>query len=887
MDGPVMTASDLELPPDTWLHPSVVNRSKTIPCFTTPAPTDDGRAPPKRQRGTIDPATRHRWLSDARCFAPWQYQEHAMLSTWNHQFVVLPPEAKEQLHGFRPGYTAVAGADDRSRHRMIANSWHLHVVRFLLLLLLQLPTSKASVVPCSPKQSTLQQMISLAQCESACIGPGGWNEPASIMPPAHDMWCHWRLSSKAVHPIFQDPQVEPGIHQCFQKMFDRIGDLPRLRREVVSDIRALVDDWSEHTQQWYHGIPGHVASVYGWPHSQIFQVPVFLHLLEQCNMTHLADLTADLTFGFDVIGELHQGPGWLPRTDDKYQHPISFDTFKALNSAHVRSRLQHLRPDPHWQSMLDELLQEKAKGRLEGPFSSPAHWPVQMVGIQDHPLQPLDSDQLFAAMSFSVEQVDKVRRIEDWSASFHNQTIQVSDVPTHHSIQHFIASAQFCHKAGFTSIAWGHDLNAAYRQLAVRDPTLCHVVMSLPQGHTLWRHNALSFGSTAAVWSFNRLADMLVFLARKLLLCPAYHYVDDFSSIEPVVTATSGFESFADLFALLGLHMKEKKAQPPAPSQRMLGVFIQITNAGVQLTPCPDRVKKIIQMLDHALETGQLSPSVAQKVAGKINFLNTALFGHAGAAALHCVYTRSAGIDVRSRSEFTLSKPLRTSLIFLRSLLSDICPRWLPFHRSGPQVVVYTDAFFQLGDLKVSPHDTRIPHHWSPPQKQPLINGWGVVIRIDDRTMYAMGSISDKVLRRFGTRKAFIYFLEIVAQVIVVVFFRSVLPSFWLSFIDNQAGCCALLKGYGRDDVVNHLLSFTWSLLAKHASTPHFHYVPSDLNVADSISRGDDSDAVRLHWQRVHLDLHAFEDLLLLVADDLHFATTNAVDMALQLALNF
>ena len=218
----------------------------------------------------------------------------------------------------------------------------------------------------------------------------------------------------------------------------------------------------------------------------------------------------------------------------------------------------------------------------------------------------------------------------------------------------------------------------------------------------------------------------------------------------------------------------------------MLGVFIQITNAGVQLTPCPDRVKKIIQMLDHALETGQLSPSVAQKVAGKINFLNTALFGHAGAAALHCVYTRSAGIDVRSRSEFTLSKPLRTSLIFLRSLLSDICPRWLPFHRSGPQVVVYTDAFFQLGDLKVSPHDTRIPHHWSPPQKQPLINGWGVVIRIDDRTMYAMGSISDKVLRRFGTRKAFIYFLEIVAQVIVVVFFRSVLPSFWLSFIDNQ-----------------------------------------------------------------------------------------------------
>ena len=49
--------------------------------------------------------------------------------------------------------------------------------------------------------------------------------------------------------------------------------------------------------------------------------------------------------------------------------------------------------------MLEELLTEKSKGRLVGRFP------------QMHPVQALDDDKVRAALSFSIQQPDKIRRI--------------------------------------------------------------------------------------------------------------------------------------------------------------------------------------------------------------------------------------------------------------------------------------------------------------------------------------------------------------------------------------------------------------------------------------------------------------------------------------------
>lgn len=110
---------------------------------------------------------------------------------------------------------------------------------------------------------------------------------------------------------------------------------------------------------------------------------------------------------------MKRGPGWLPRLDGKYSQPISVENFKLLNWQHVSSRLRHLKPDPHWNEMLLELLEEKSKGRLSGPFEFPESWGVRAADIDGHPTSALVDSEVFIAFSFSVQRPDKIGCIED------------------------------------------------------------------------------------------------------------------------------------------------------------------------------------------------------------------------------------------------------------------------------------------------------------------------------------------------------------------------------------------------------------------------------------------------------------------------------------------
>ena len=60
-------------------HSSVAQGRKLMPCATTPAPTDDGRAKPRSTRGRTPRDADARWLEGGRQFAPWHYTVEAML----------------------------------------------------------------------------------------------------------------------------------------------------------------------------------------------------------------------------------------------------------------------------------------------------------------------------------------------------------------------------------------------------------------------------------------------------------------------------------------------------------------------------------------------------------------------------------------------------------------------------------------------------------------------------------------------------------------------------------------------------------------------------------------------------------------------------------------
>ena len=851
------------------LSKEVASGLQTLPCFTTPAPTESGRSAPKRMKTRIDSASRQRWLDDSRTFAPWHYQEAAMVASPDGKLQVVPPFLKEQAHHLPPDFTKNDMCSDRDRHRLLGNSWHKGVASFLFKIVLDhgmFVVEDHSARPADPSQSSSIKEV-FAWARSLQLPITRVKTPVFVgVPPASDMWGHWEFSAHLQPAALQPLPLEPGLEVVLRTVsFIQAPALDLHRERMLGEIEHLVQSLRKDTDEWYEKAPQHVARTlqpHGHPR---FEVVVFLKLLRDCGYTDVESLAEDFRTGFPLLGELRHTPGWRPRLDDTYANPISIQAFRRLNQDYIHEKLRNSRLDPHWQHMLDEVIQEVRSGRMEGPFTGPASWPKQTVGVPAHGMERIQrpEEDCFVARAFSVAQtgadgVQKIRRCEDYRRSFHNSTVQVGDRPEHDDIEVYISALRRAQALGMRPQLWCQDFSDAYRAYPVLDPSHAYLLLGTARGPTLWRHRALPFGSTASVWHFNRIADSICWLCRCLLLIVILHYVDDLGGVHDAGDAESAFRTFSRFCSILGIRLNTSKAQPPAPVQSLLGVRIEVLQNGVRVAPEPRRLEKLRIVIKEALDAGELHPETASRLAGKMAFVNSTAFGRVGAAALRPVYARaSSTLGDTAALNVGLAAALRALLV----LLTTMRPRFVPFEEQGITASVYTDAFFELGDLKLKPADPSVPESWSRDTALHSPNGWGFIVRIGTTITYGHGSVSTALLKRFTSRRAYIYFLEIYAQLLAFAAHAKSLPPYWTSWIDNAAGLSALEKGFGRDAHVNQLLTYFWTLAARASWVPQFEWVPSGLNLADPISRADFS-VVQPHWKRLQSDTGPFGALL-------------------------
>ena len=277
-----------------------------------------------------------------------------------------------------------------------------------------------------------------------------------------------------------------------------------------------------------------------------------------------------------------------------------------------------------------------------------------------------------------------------------------------------------------------------------------------------------------------------------------------------------------------------------------------------------------------------MTPEVARKLAGRLNFITQATFGALGKAALKPVYSRAH--DAAASTSTGLSAGLRAALMALEALLADIQPRVIPYIDDGePQAIIYADAFYQPGETRYKAGHSPAEVPVKPGSKGS--NGWGFVVRIGATVFYDCGTAPADFLDLFASRRAFIYVLEILAQVLALVTLSRHLPARWLAFIDNVAGQWALTKGYGRDEAVNGVLAAFWSTAALAEWLPDFRRVPSKANVSDAVSRGDLDTAERMGWTRVRTPVRSILNVPAKAAGDIDFAIHGAADELLNLAI--
>ena len=622
---------------------------------------------------------------------------------------------------------------------------------------------------------------------------------------------------------------------------------------------------------WFHTLPPHVQRAYKHKDS-VTQIPILIHLLRRLGYPQTEVLYRELSEGFPLMGKLTPGVNWHVRQGRKYLQPTPMDDFKQKNREYIRNKLETNRVDDHWKFMLDEVLAEVKLGRMNGPFKAPTWWPRPAVATQQpgtDVLLDLPHDDPFIAMAFSIEQTGsdgntKIRRGEDWRRSGHNATCVMHDQPYHHTPDHFVSlGLAFLENNRSTPLrVWGHDHDGAYRQLPLHDPRQAYVLLLTPDGPTLWSHNVLFFGSAASVWSYNRFGDVLVACSRTLVLSPALHYVDDYGSMEDELSAESSFRAFEDYNGCLQISMKPSKRQPPETQHRIQGVLISSDTENLVLTPCPARVRAMTQQIEKHLDTNNLTPEEARKMARKCNFLTGRLFGKVGRAPLKAIYARANSFSHQ------LDKPTRSSLMALRDIILHCQPMTIPrdptFHSFS---VIYTDAYFKLKGTVYRPGDENLPQ-WDSRQTPDIENGWAALCFHQGDVhngAYFQGRLPSVLLRQFSADEAW-------AAILAPVIFEPWLDHFYVQCCDNEASRHALIKGVGKHQPLNCLISAHWTWHNRRGIAHRLERVPTKANISDALSRFEGIPEAQL-WHQIQIPVSSLTQRATRIIGDIEFAS--------------
>ena len=373
------------------------------------------------------------------------------------------------------------------------------------------------------------------------------------------------MAKHVLRPSKANCPLENSAVFALELVHELDADVIQWRRQILAEIKQLIEDPQEEVSEWWRGIPVHCRSAYTSHVSPLgcVALPIFEKLGTIMGYPKISELVQEASRGFRLLGRVMPGVGWRKRPLIKPGDPLSVYDLPRYNAEVMRETATE-KPDKHADILLDEILKERSAGRMTGPFQAPVEWGITTVPLPDVMAQDEDKrcslrqippDQVpCGAPAFSISQYDahgsllKIRRGDDWRRSLHNSTGVVEDRPSVHGVDYFIDGARASRKKSSANLLlWGHDQEGAYRQFAVDNPFWCMCLLLTTFGPTLWAHNVMPFGAVGAVWGYGRIADFVTQMARCLLLALCWHCVDDLGSVEREESAMSAFESFEQL----------------------------------------------------------------------------------------------------------------------------------------------------------------------------------------------------------------------------------------------------------------------------------------------------------------------------------------------------
>ena len=365
-----------------------------------------------------------------------------------------------------------------------------------------------------------------------------------------------------------------------------------------------------------------------------------------------------------------------------------------------------------------------------------------------------------------------------------------------------------------------YDLTKAYKQMAIwpghRDLAVIYF-KDCSGRDRFYVPRSLLFGSTAAVYSFNRVSRSLAYLINTFLKVPTCVYFDDFPVFVPENVQTLVDKSLCEFFRLLGWKISEgeEKAKCFSPSFDVLGISIDIKSLKdgmVLLSNKKGRIEKIESKIEPALRGEELSKQTRQEVHGLLNFSSGFFAGKSLRQANAMIFE----IKVDHRNPFLNGAFWAKNLL---SLLKSLGPRKIDLTAPKEPILVFTDGSWENGT-----------------------GGMGAVV-IDTVTG------STRVFEGKLPRPILEHWLKVVGQqiicqieLLVVVLIRRLCREEFLGrrlifFIDNEAARFGLIRGRSGSSTMNALINIFLKTETLYPAFSWIERVASSSNPADMPSR--------------------------------------------------
>lgn len=168
----------------------------------------------------MDSGTFQRWEDGCKQYAPWHYQAEHMRVDDKDEYQLPTSEMKEVLHHLPRGWTDAPPISDRSRHKAVANGWHVGIATIIITILLACGKPAEAAHPRAQPEwlghTTVDKMASLWSSTPLLTDTADSPPPTTELAALTDKRKHWEIAWDTPHPDHTQGTLEPGLRQTLQ-----------------------------------------------------------------------------------------------------------------------------------------------------------------------------------------------------------------------------------------------------------------------------------------------------------------------------------------------------------------------------------------------------------------------------------------------------------------------------------------------------------------------------------------------------------------------------------------------------------------------------------------------------------------------------------------------